>query len=61
MKCCLAQNIDALFDSLLQVLESCVKNCGHGLHEEIATYRFMEDMKDLIKVSHIILCYYPDD
>ena len=39
---------------LLQVLESCVKNCGHGLHEEIATYRFMEDMKDLIKVSIIL-------
>ncbi|XP_072044628.1 hepatocyte growth factor-regulated tyrosine kinase substrate-like [Amphiura filiformis] len=36
----------------LQVLESCVKNCGHGLHEEIATYRFMEDMKDLIKSSN---------
>ena len=32
-----------------------MKNCGHGLHEEIATIRFMEDMKDLIKVSHAVL------
>ncbi|XP_065557945.1 hepatocyte growth factor-regulated tyrosine kinase substrate-like isoform X2 [Artemia franciscana] len=35
----------------LQVLESCVKNCGVGVHEEIATKTFMEDMRDLAKNS----------
>lgn len=34
----------------LQVLESCVKNCGTLIHEEIATKEFMEFLKDLVKV-----------
>lgn len=34
----------------LQVLESCVKNCGSLIHEEIATKEFMEFLKDLLKI-----------
>lgn len=36
----------------LQVLESCVKNCGTGIHEEIATPQFMDDMKELVLSSN---------
>ena len=32
-----------------QVLESCVKNCGSLVHEEIATRAFMEELRDLLK------------
>ena len=35
----------------LQVLESCVKNCGSLVHEEIATRPFMEELRDLLKHS----------
>lgn len=35
----------------LQVLESCVKNCGTPIHDEIATKQFMEQLRDLVKVS----------
>lgn len=34
----------------LQVLESCVKNCGSLIQEEIATKEFMEFLKDLLKI-----------
>lgn len=37
-----------------QVLESCVKNCGNAIHEEVATGSFMNDMKDLVNVSNEI-------
>ncbi|XP_071797335.1 hepatocyte growth factor-regulated tyrosine kinase substrate-like isoform X1 [Asterias amurensis] len=33
----------------LQVLESCVKNCGSGIHEEIACKQVMDDMKELTR------------
>jgi len=33
----------------LQVMESCVKNCGVLIHEEIATKVFMEELRDLVK------------
>ena len=33
----------------MQVLESCVKNCGSLVHEEIATRPFMEELRDLLK------------
>lgn len=33
----------------LQTLESCVKNCGSIIHEEIATKEFMEFLKDIAK------------
>ncbi|XP_071445048.1 hepatocyte growth factor-regulated tyrosine kinase substrate [Hetaerina americana] len=35
----------------LQVLESCVKNCGTPIHDEIATKQFMEQLKELVKSS----------
>ena len=34
---------------LFQVLESCVKNCGSLIHEEIATRGFMEELRELLK------------
>lgn len=34
----------------LQVLESCVKNCGSFIHQEVATKEFMEFFKDTVKV-----------
>lgn len=34
-----------------QVMESCVKNCGVLVHEEIATKAFMEELRDLVKQS----------
>jgi len=30
-------------------MESCVKNCGVLIHEEIATKSFMEELRDLVK------------
>ena len=30
-------------------MESCVKNCGVLVHEEIATKAFMEELRDLVK------------
>jgi len=35
----------------LQVMESCVKNCGLLVHEEISTKQFMEELRDLVKQS----------
>lgn len=35
----------------LQVLESCVKNCGSPVHNEIATKQFMEELRDLVKAN----------
>uniref|UniRef100_A0A1E1XHY8 Hepatocyte growth factor-regulated tyrosine kinase substrate n=1 Tax=Amblyomma aureolatum TaxID=187763 RepID=A0A1E1XHY8_9ACAR len=35
----------------LQVLESCVKNCGALVHNEVATKPFMEELRDLIKAN----------
>eukprot|EP00090_Calanus_glacialis_P042474 TRINITY_DN7532_c0_g1_i3.p1 TRINITY_DN7532_c0_g1~~TRINITY_DN7532_c0_g1_i3.p1 ORF type:complete len:761 (+),score=322.19 TRINITY_DN7532_c0_g1_i3:35-2317(+) len=35
----------------LQVMESCVKNCGILVHEEISTKQFMEELRDLVKQS----------
>ena len=32
-------------------MESCVKNCGSLVHDEVATKGFMEEMRDLIKHS----------
>lgn len=32
----------------LQVLESCMKNCGSTIHAEVATREFMEFMKNLV-------------
>jgi len=33
----------------LQVMESCVKNCGVLIHDEIATKGFMEELRELVK------------
>jgi len=33
----------------LQVMESCVKNCGDLIHAEIATKAFMAELRDLVK------------
>ena len=38
-----------LIPSYSQVLESCVKNCGSLIHEEIATRAFMEELRELLK------------
>ena len=35
----------------LHVLESCVKNCGSVLHVEIATRSFMEDLRDMARIT----------
>jgi len=35
----------------LQVLESCVKNCGSSFHVEITTRSFMEDLRELAKLT----------
>eukprot|EP00096_Caligus_rogercresseyi_P005564 TRINITY_DN2137_c0_g1_i1.p1 TRINITY_DN2137_c0_g1~~TRINITY_DN2137_c0_g1_i1.p1 ORF type:complete len:708 (+),score=268.56 TRINITY_DN2137_c0_g1_i1:229-2352(+) len=35
----------------LQVMESCVKNCGSFIHEVIATREFMEEVRELIKAT----------
>lgn len=35
----------------LQVLESCVKNCGSIVHNEVATKPFMEELRDLVKAN----------
>ncbi|XP_011158521.1 hepatocyte growth factor-regulated tyrosine kinase substrate [Solenopsis invicta] len=35
----------------LLVLESCVKNCGTLIHDEIATKQYMELLKELVKTS----------
>lgn len=32
-----------------QVLESCVKNCGSPIHDEIGSKQYMEQMKELVK------------
>jgi growth factor-regulated tyrosine kinase substrate len=35
------------------VLESCVKNCGNLIHDEIGTKQYMEQLRDLVKsTSH---------
>ncbi|XP_069685273.1 hepatocyte growth factor-regulated tyrosine kinase substrate isoform X2 [Periplaneta americana] len=37
----------------LLVLDSCVKNCGHLIHDEIGTKQYMEQLRDLVKsTSH---------
>ncbi|XP_060827157.1 hepatocyte growth factor-regulated tyrosine kinase substrate isoform X2 [Bombus pascuorum] len=35
----------------LLVLESCVKNCGTLIHDEIGTKQFMEQLKELVKTT----------
>ncbi|XP_053987172.1 hepatocyte growth factor-regulated tyrosine kinase substrate isoform X2 [Hylaeus anthracinus] len=35
----------------LLVLESCVKNCGAFIHDEIGTKQYMEQLKDLVKTT----------
>jgi growth factor-regulated tyrosine kinase substrate len=38
---------------MFQALESCVKNCGSIIHEEIATKEFMEFLKEIAKVYQL--------
>lgn len=35
----------------LLVLESCVKNCGTLIHDEVGTKQYMEQLKDLVKTT----------
>lgn len=43
-----------------QVLESVVKNCGQTVHDEVASKQTMEELKDLLKVTFVLLiCYEP--
>lgn len=44
---------EADFLLILQVLESCMKNCGSLIHDEVATKDFMEFLKGLVNVSMI--------
>ena len=32
-------------------MESCVKNCGSLVHDEIANAQFMEELRDMVKNS----------
>lgn len=36
---------------LFQVLESCVKNCGSLVHDEIGTKAYMEQLREAIKTT----------
>ena len=33
----------------IQVMESCVKNCGVLVHDEICTKQFMEELREMVK------------
>ena len=33
----------------VQVMESCVKNCGSLVHDEICTKQFMEELREMVK------------
>ncbi|XP_011307176.1 hepatocyte growth factor-regulated tyrosine kinase substrate [Fopius arisanus] len=44
------QNPHVAFFGLL-VLESCVKNCGALIHDEIGTKQYMEQLKELVKTT----------
>ena len=33
----------------LQLIESCVKNCGNLIHDEVCTKQFMEELRELVK------------
>lgn len=35
----------------LQVLESCVKNCGNLIHDEIGTKAYMEELREFVKTT----------
>lgn len=35
----------------LQILESCMKNCGSSFHFEVGTKSFMEELRELVKVT----------
>ncbi|GLH09645.1 Hepatocyte growth factor-regulated tyrosine kinase substrate [Gryllus bimaculatus] len=35
----------------LLVLESCVKNCGHLIHDEVGTKQYMEQLRELVKTT----------
>ncbi|XP_066588091.1 hepatocyte growth factor-regulated tyrosine kinase substrate [Prorops nasuta] len=35
----------------LMVLESCVKNCGSLIHDEIGTKQYMEQLKEIVKTT----------
>lgn len=36
---------------MTKVLESCVKNCGTLIHDEIGTKQYMEQLKELVKTT----------
>ena len=37
------------FDLYFQLIESCVKNCGQLIHDEVCTKTFMEELRELVK------------
>ncbi len=37
------------FRVFLQLIESCVKNCGNLIHDEVCTKQFMEELRELVK------------
>ncbi len=46
----------------LQVLEACMKNCGRRFHNEIARYRFLNELIKVVSpkvggFSFILLCF----
>lgn len=44
------KNSQVVLNTLL-VLECLVKNCGQPMHEQVTHYEFLEDIKELIRVS----------
>ena len=44
------KNSQVVINTLL-VLECLVKNCSQPIHEEITQYEFLEDLKEIVRVS----------
>ena len=44
------RNSQVVMNSLL-VLECLVKNCGQPMHEQVTQYEFLEELKELVRVS----------
>ena len=45
------------FFFVTKVLESCMKNCGSSIHNEVATKEVMEFLKQLVTVSWLFISF----
>ena len=43
------RNLLQCFTLTIKVMESCVKNCGVLVHDEICTKQFMEELREMVK------------